>query len=102
MFKYATGGSIAQTPKNRKPTVNKKGKGSKKDQNVNDEAPPINNATTAMYQGWSAKKISCFSKLYQMIEEERNTTFGSNFDMKFLEYCTANREQFKKKKKKRL
>ena len=34
-----------------------------------------------------------------MIEEERITILGSEFDKRFLEYCTANREQLKKERK---
>ena len=100
MPKYTTGGNVTQTPKNTKVTVTKKGKASKKDQSSNDDTRLNNNASTAMYQGWSAEGITRFNVLYQEILEERNTTLGSEFDEKFLEYCTGNREDQKRKEKK--
>ena len=80
MPKYTTGGNVTQTPKNTKVTVTKKGKASKKDHNLIDDARLNNNASTAMYQGWLAEGITRFNDLYQEILEEQNTTLGSKFD----------------------
>ena len=93
---YTNGGNNLQTPKpfscsssvsqSRMPFVVSSG--------------PSSKSSTARCQGWSAYGIKRFNELFDLVEKERMSSYGPQFDKHFLKHCMQAREQGRKKNSK--
>ena len=99
--KYTTGGNINQTPKKGKSMTNKKGKNVEKKNVVTSDSSLVNDACTAMYQGWSVQGINRFNKLYNLVGTKCKGPLGNCIEDKFLQYCIENKEESKKSQKRK-
>ena len=94
---YTTGGNVKQTvaiPSNKDKPDYLKMRGQYQAQMVLSSSI-INTPTTSKYQGWSVAGIKRYNELYGMIDKERKSVVGIEFEEHFLEFCMNGKQASK-------
>lgn len=96
---YTTGGNSLQTPRpSRSNTSTTNAMADFVESNAFENHL---SATSARCRGWSAQGIRRFNELFDLIEKERLSSYGSQFEEGYLNFCIEERNQENKKHTKR-
>jgi len=90
---FTNGGNNLQIPKTTSSFLNNY----KFDRTTLVSLVPSSTSSSSRCQGWSAHGIKRFNELYGLVEKERMSSFGSQFEEDYLWHCIKAMQQGKKK-----